>query len=165
MKRVIALVLAAITLLAFVSCTGGKVYDAKEKVFKKDNFEITLTERFKESEAEGFTIAYESKDVVVAALNEKFTLLEGLGDMGIKAYAELVRTQNILKSPSEVTVDGDIASFEHTYKDNDEGVTYKYYSVMIKGEDGFWLVQFVCNTEKYEEHKPYFVEWAKSIKA
>ena len=68
MKKILALVLALVTLLSCVSCFGGKVYEAAPADFSADGMNITLTKAFKKAKIDGYTAAFDSKAVAVFLL-------------------------------------------------------------------------------------------------
>ncbi len=164
MKKILAILLVAITLVSFVGCLDTKVYDAKAKEFTKEGLVITLTEKFVETAVENYTVAFDSKEVAILALKEEFSLAEGFGDNTLEEYADLVRLANdSAQNISDVKDTEGIISFEHEAENKEENKTYRYFSAMYKGKDAFWLVQFACEESKYEEYKPYFIQWAKTV--
>lgn len=162
MKKILAVLLAVITVLSCVAC-GGKVYEADAKEFSSNGMTITLTEAFKESSYEGYTVCYDSSEVAVFVLKESFSLQAGLSELSVKDYADLVYQANAAKSPEAVVQADGLTYMEYTFFNEAENVTYKYFSTMHKGTDAFWLVQFATEEGNYDSYKPYLIEWAKSV--
>ena len=72
---------------------GCQFFSTPDKEFSKAGMSITLTSDFAETEVVTQTATYQSKDSVVMALKEEFTLFEELGissDMTLGEYAELI---------------------------------------------------------------------------
>ena len=70
---------------------------------------------------------------------------------------------NSARNPDEVKTENGLTSMEYKFYNEQEKITYKYFTTMFKGDDSFWLVQFACNENLYEEFKPHFVDWAKTV--
>lgn len=167
MKRTIALLLACLTLFTLASCNllqELKPYEAEDKIFEKAGLTITLTEAFNEGSAEGYTACYESLFATVFVLKEPFDSFEGFEDYTIKDYERLILEANASKNPVSSELEG-MPVMEYAFYNKDVDVDYRYYAVMLKGADAFFMVQFACAEEYYEEFKPHFEEWAKSVEA
>lgn len=167
MKRTIALLLACLTLFTLASCNllqELKPYEAEDKIFEKAGLTITLTEAFNEGSAEGYTACYESLFATVFVLKEPFDSFEGFEDYTIKDYERLILEANASKNPVSSELEG-MPVMEYAFYNEDVDVDYRYYAVMLKGADAFFMVQFACAEEYYEEFKPHFEEWAKSVEA
>jgi hypothetical protein len=96
-------------------------------------------------------------------LKEAFSLQEGLADLTVDEYAALVHQSNSEKSPTEISKENGLTSFEYSFLNTEENKIYRYFTVMYKGSDAFWTVQLACEESAYEEYKPYMIEWAKSV--
>lgn len=175
MKKIIALLVTLLTVLSLSACNmlpalgtylalSQPVYKADEEVFKADGLEITLTEAFTETDMEGFTACYDSSEVAVFVLKEDYASIPQLSDLSLEEYADLVHEANADRSPDAITETDGLTSMEYEFYNEDDSTNYKYFSTMFKGEDAFWLVQFAVDADDYEEYKPYFIEWAKSVK-
>lgn len=159
MKKILCCLLVVSFLFSLTACGG---VSAKE--FTSNGMTITLTSAFKEISVEGYTVCYDSKDVAVFVLKESFSVQEGFGDLSVDDYAKLVHTANASKNPSAVTKEGDLTVMEYDFLNQQENQTYSYYSAMFKGPDAFWLIQFACKEDLYEDKKDTFIEWAKTAK-
>ena len=38
-----------------------------------------------------------------------------------------------------------------------------YFTVFIKNEEAFYIFEFGCENEKYQEYRYNFIDWAKTI--
>lgn len=159
MKKIISLLLVAVILVSMTSCMT-----ASPKDFTCEGMTVTLTNRFKETQYEGYTICYGSPDVMVIVLKESFSLQAGLDQMTLDEYANFVLQANASKSPSEITKHEGFQSMEYDFFNENENKTYSYFSTMFKGPDAFWLVQFACLEQDYEANKDMFLTYANSIK-
>lgn len=162
MKRIIALIISACALLTLFSCSGKKVYEEKEKSFTSNGITIKLTEAFSEISQEGYTAVYDSSEAAVFLLKENFTSFKN-EDMSLEKYAGFVLESNKDKAPTPISVEHGFSSFEYSFKNEETGKTYKYLTALFEGSDAYWCVQFTCESEKYEEYKPYFISWAKTV--
>jgi len=158
MKKILSCMLVVLLLLSFAACGSNSV-----KEFTSNGMTITLTDGFKKTNYEGYTVCYDSKDVAVFVLKESFSLQEGLSDMSVDDYAELVKSANASKKPSAISKKNGLTSMEYKFLNEEENQTYRYYSAMFKGPDAFWLVQFACKEELYDAKKDTFIEWAKTV--
>ena len=134
----------------------------EEKVFSSDGISFTLTDEFRETEIEGYTVAYESPYMAVFAMKEDFSLLEGFGEYTLEEYAELVILATSLGSTEAENVDG-LICFDYDFTNPETNVAYKYYTYVFKTNNAFWAVQFVTVLEDAEEYEAQIFEWAKAI--
>jgi len=152
---ILALVLSACLL-------GACAKEAKDQIFIKDDMYIVLTEKFREDEVSGQTVSYRSNRSVVVLLRDEFSGLEGLDIEATDeaAYAELVIYNNGIESLVE-EVDG-LTTFSYQKKVKDKD--YSYLAVTYKGAQAYYLIQFACETEEFEDLRPLFLKWAKTFK-
>lgn len=178
MKRFLAILILAATLMTMVSCGkenndgqgttdgngGNQVQEPVAKEFKSNGLTITLTEDFVQKKQEGYTVCYDSASVAVLALRESFSLQTGMKDWTLQYYADLVKSSNASHTPTTPKKVGDRMVMEHTFFNPDTNITYHYYTCMYKGSDAFWLVQFACNAKEIDQHKADMVKWADSVR-
>ena len=138
----------------------NKTPDPKD--FSSNGMTITLTDEFVKTDVENYTVAYDSKNVVVFALKEAFTLAEGFQDYTLEQYGNLVLQNNNLSSSKIEDKEG-LIGFEYEFTNPDTKDTYKYFSFVYKSNDAFWLVQFATLTENVDEYSSKIIEWAKTI--
>ncbi len=136
---------------------------AKIKTFSSDGMTITLTDEFKETHSEGYTVVYDSKKVAVFALRENFTLAEGFENISLKKYADSVIQANNYSSAKVKTVDG-LTYFEHDFISPETNDTYNFFTYVYKTDDAFWVVQFATLSKNSEAYASKITEWAKSVK-
>ena len=100
MKKIASLFLCAFLLLTAAGCAShSNPFSAEEKLFSSDGMEITLTKAFRKTSVDGYTVCYDSSKVAVFALKEAFSLAEGLEEMTLDDYRELVLQANESKNP------------------------------------------------------------------
>lgn len=143
---------------------GGLISEspAEPETFTKDGMSITLTDDFRETPAEGFLTAYESKDVAVFVIKEEFSLLEGSEDYSAEDYAQLIIDANGFED-AKVKTYKDLTYFNYDYHNPDTKTTYEYFSYAYKSDDAFWLVQFATPEEYVGDNEPEIMEWADSV--
>ncbi|MBE6631925.1 MAG: hypothetical protein E7623_04410 [Ruminococcaceae bacterium] len=139
---------------------SNKTPDPKD--FSSNGMTITLTDEFVKTDVENYTVAYDSKNVVVFALKEAFTLAEGFQDYTLEQYGNLVLQNNNLSSSKIGDKEG-LIGFEYEFTNPDTKDTYKYFSFVYKSNDAFWLVQFATLTENVDEYSSKIIKWAKTI--
>lgn len=125
--------------------------------------EIQLPTEFRALEGTGYTVCYEASTAAVFGLREGFDLAEGVADLTLAEYADLVRVANSSKSPSEVKEEEGLMLIEYTFFVETQNADYVYLTTMFKTSDAFWMIQFTCQEENYEAYRPHFIEWAKSV--
>ncbi len=132
------------------------------KTFSSKGMAITLTEEFKKTDVEDYTVAYNSKNVVVFALKEEFALADGFQNYTLEQYGNLVLQNNNLSSSKIKNIEG-LTGFEYESTNPNTKNTYKYFSFVYKSKDAFWLVQFATLSENADEYDSEIIEWAKSV--
>lgn len=157
-KKILACILSAASLLLFAGCGTTNVKKAKEKTFSVDGMNITLTKGFTKTDMEGYTACFDSSEIAVFALKESADSTLSLLD-----YAASILEANKSKTPSNIEMLDGVPTIEYTYKSDADNAEYKYLTFMYKAPDAFWAIQFACKTADYEENKPFFVKWAKTV--
>lgn len=138
-------------------------FSAEEKLFSSDGMEITLTKAFRKTSVDGYTVCYDSSKVAVFALKEAFSLAEGLEEMTLDDYRKLVLQANESKNPQRGEDIDSIQTMVYNFYNQEKNTEYRYLSAMYKAGDAFWLVQFACEKDVFDEYQPHFVEAAKSV--
>lgn len=128
------------------------------KTFTKEDFEITLTDSFQETNIDGFYAAYESKSAVVFVIQEDKDIV---GDISLAEYTELVLQANE-RTDAEIHKTDDYTWLEYTDTPGDQELYYM--SVCCEGEDNFWVVSFSTPNTNRDEYQETFLEWADSLK-
>lgn len=163
MKKLLACLLALTALFALVSCNAD-VREAKEKTFSSNGLELTLTEAFKETTSEGYTVCYDSSKVAVFALKENKADFASLGTITLSTYADLVKEVNKAKAPSEILTKDGLTYMTYKFTNSDTDKEYSYLTVMYETDDAFWMVQFATLTEDYAEYESFLFDCAKTVK-
>ncbi len=131
--------------------------------FKVEEMCITLTDEFVKIPMENVDGCFGIGDITVMVLREDFNLVEGLEDLTLAEYGDLVIESNGLEDISELMEYEGIICFDYE-ADNEEGnETYYYFSTVFKSGDAFWTVQFISLAEDADEYLIDFVEWAKTV--
>lgn len=140
-------------LIAFPGATG------EPKQFSYEQMHITLNDYFKESSFSGFNVCYESKDVAVFVRKE--TLQE---DYSLEQYGEMIILTNDKDSSVQLQTDGELYYFEYDFSDSDASDNIKYFAAVFKDGSDYWLIQFACYEDDYQEYRAYFEDWCKSVR-
>lgn len=154
-KRIAAVALALLIAVGICGCSGK----VKEQAFEDSGLTITLTDAFSKVQYDPYTVCYASQGSSVFALKEDF---EAVGDesLTLEEYANAAIKANSLDC--EVTTENGVTYFVFNASLT-EG-DYTYLAAVYKGTDAYWLVQFACSTEQYEEMKPELLKYAQSVK-
>ncbi len=142
-------------------CSCGLTGKAKEKDFSKAGATITLTDAFTEQSLVTQTAYYVSLKSIVTTLKEDFSSFQGTEyeNMTLNQYANLVLTANSLTAA--VAEEDGLLYF--TYEKSTNGKEFKYYATVFKGPDAYWLIQFACEVNDFDDFLPDFQKWAKSV--
>ena len=132
------------------------------KTFSSHGMTVTLTNQFRETELENYTVCYDSADVAVLAIEEKFSIAEGFEDYSLEEYGELVLIANNQTELELQTADG-LTWFTYEATNPETNETFRYYSYVYKADDAFWLVQFTALTKNVDKYQPQIHDWARSV--
>lgn len=165
LKGLLVLIIAIIVGLTIGCSVGFGLFSCvshNAKTFSSNGMTITLTDEFWETNVANYTVAYDSENVAVFALQEPFTLAEGFGEISLEQYADLVIQTNYLDSVEINTVDG-LTYFAYEFTNPETNDVYQYFSYVYKTDDAFWLVQFSTLEENSGIYTEQIKEWAKSV--
>ncbi len=120
--------------------------------FIDDRFALYLPEGFEEKSAAGYTAVFDSEEVAVLVLEEKF---DDIGvELTLEEYITIIRN-NVQGNVSEIYGD-DLPYF--IYENSEYGM--HYLITAYEGEDSFWLVQFCCSEDNFNDYHDRFLAWA-----
>jgi len=152
-----------ILFVLLVGCLlSGCASKVNDKTFEKDDMSIVLTGKFKEDEVAGQTACYKSPDSIVVILKEGFKIIGTYNTEGVDSfrYAELVAESNGFEYDVDVIEGIPTFIYHKTVNEKD----FAYLTASFKGTDAFYLIQFACEADRFEELKPLFIKWAKTFK-
>ena len=165
-----------ITLILVIICTAiGALFGRQlvrlifnrhsttEKTFSSGGLTITLTEDFSEDSYVSKTAAFTSKDVMVIGLREPFALMQGLEDLTVDQYAEMVLKANG-RSVDELQSFNGIPGFEYDWTNEDVKQDYHYRTYTYKADDAFWTIQFIMLKKDAEEYQDKIDTWAATVR-
>ncbi len=165
---IIASIIMAVAIVAGIAI-GFAVFGnrgdvpAVDHVFTVEGMQITLHDQFEEFEANGFHAAYECEDLAILVLKEKFSLMEGFADYTLEDYGKLVRDNNKNVNPSELKTEQNFLYFEYDKVNTGTDDDFHYIVTMYKGNDAFWMIQYVIPAEKAEQTRADVFAWAASV--
>lgn len=131
---------------------------AKPKDFSVDGMTVTLTDKFRSVEEEGFNACYGTDKQVVLVIKEDFSLFEGAADLTKAEYAQLTIDAYSLSETAKVQEKDGLTYFEY------QANTYHYLAVVYKSQDAFWLIQFCSNISDAADFESEFMAMAKTVK-
>ena len=132
-----------------------KVYEPKQ--FDKAGMTITLTEEFREFDAENYTVGYTTNKCAVFALEEAFSLFEDGESLTLRNYGQMILDNNGMNGTTKLVEENGLLYFEYQVE------TYHYMACLYKADDAFWMVQFSCDVDNINAFKPIFAQWAKTV--
>ena len=165
-KKGWGVLIVAILIGAVVGFLIPKLINAKKasepKTFTSHGMSITLTEEFEESARMGYTFSYEGDYVICVGLREAFDLYEGLEDISLQEYGELVLEANELTDNELKEKDG-LTYFDYDNYDPESKLSYRYFCYLMKCDDAFWMIQFSTLESKVDEYEDDILKWVKSV--
>lgn len=132
----------------------------EEKVFTKGNVSITLNEDFKEEFNNSFDAVYNSGEIAVFVLEEKFDDDEAFEAMTLDEYCNAVIEANG-KNTEPKHKDG-LTYYEYDWV-SDQNYKFRYLAFVFKADDGFYLVQFGVQENMYSVYEDDIFAYAKSV--
>lgn len=146
---------------------GGAVADASAvpQTFRTEGLTITLSSKFSQLDMEGYAACYGAHDAAVFITREPFSMAEGAEKLTLEEYGALVLQNNARAfgvTPRLQQTDG-LIWFDYDYKNPENGKNMNYFTVVYKGPDAFWMVQFVTETRKAEQYRAEFETYASSV--
>ena len=136
--------------------------DPVPEAYTIEEMQITLTDKFDETEVDGYTSVLYDDDVAVFIIKEEFELFEDFDFYTLNEYGNLVLEVNGFDSTVELQTYDGLTYFEYEAQ-NDTDETYSYFVVLHKGADAFWMTEFAVLAENADEYRTTFIEWAKSV--
>ena len=132
---------------------------AEPKSFEVDGMTITMIDAMKSEEIEEYDAVFFSNRASVFVLKEAFDLEPDFKKFTLMEYGELMEEANELDV--DWKTENGLTYCEYTAK---EGLdTYHYFTVIYKGPDAFWTVQFIAEKADIDTYRPLFINWAKSV--
>ena len=162
-KRGIIILVAAVVVGFIIGFLISYFERPDPKTFTLDiGAQITLTDEFEIDEEDEDYVSLASYDTLVSFYRFDFedTLLPGFADQDEKEFGEF--WMGILEMDDvEVKSHGENWYFE--YKETSEGDELYFLNVMLKGEDAFWVVEFICFADEKGEWIDEFWKWTDSV--
>lgn len=162
-KRIGWIILACAVAVGFLIGFFGSNTPAPEaKTFTKENFSITLTDRFTEdTEQKDYFASYYNNTSAVFVVRETVEQYPDLKDYTLEDYAKLVVDVNSIEQ--QLNREDDFYYFEHVWLDDETGTVYHYTTYIFKSEGAFWMVTFAAPNDNYDDLKDSEAEWAESV--
>jgi len=161
------IILAVSLVVGFMLGVLGALLENSSKhdprTFYADGIQITLTEAFSEVDMEGFHVCYGSADQAVFVTREGFDTAEGMVDLTVEEYGQMVLDSNGFDDSFELMKIDGLTFFDYVTT-NEDNKDWYYLTSIYKDIDAFWLVQFTCLEEKADEEMiNRFIRWADSV--
>ena len=163
MKRTLYIICIVSILLSFSSCLENKkCYEGAEQVIEVEELKITLTDEFFDTSdlAEDFLACYGAADVSVFFLKETFEEIGANDKVTVGQYINFLRENFEAEEMTSAINEGGVVYFTYVGKGE---VNYKYFVAAFKSDGAFWSIQFACEESAYDEYKPYFLKWSRTV--
>lgn len=141
----------------------GDFQPAQLETYEVQGVRITLPDEFEKQAVAGYTACYSTADTAVFLLREDFSLMEGFADLSLEEYGAMVLSNNGFDQTVTLRQEEGLTVFDYEYTNPDSGDTFFYYTVITKGPDAFWMIQFSAPAKNAQEKIPTFQQWAKAV--
>ena len=133
---------------------------AEPETFSEEGFSITLTNKFEESEEEGFFLCYDSRDVAV--MIEKVAMAD-VDYPSMKAFAEAYAASDpdLYTTTKEVTKYGKLMWYEYETKIG--FTTYHYAAYFYENQGYYYLFTFGAEQDDFAQYSDEIDTWASSV--
>lgn len=134
----------------------------RPKDFISDDFQITLTTRFTEDYEDGIYY-FGAGDCTVAVFMYNYNEFAQITDMTEQEFLNFLKNYGKFAASSQIKEESGMKVVEEEAESVDGNIR-KFLSVFIKGDEKFYIFEFVCDPDDYSEYRAQFIEWANSIK-
>ena len=152
-----AILLVIFVAFAFASCAA---YKGKDKTFTHGNVEITATDRFTMTPIDdrSFTLLAPLSGTVI---NITYVGQHGYNSLEDYIDAFIDELDYQVLGGSYQKVDG---NYVIEFATNEDGTSICLYEVLLIDDLGnVWIASFGCEKDSYEEYRPHFEKWSKTI--
>ncbi len=161
-KGVITTVIAVIIGVALGLVMNFDTLFEKPKEFVADDFEITLTTAFSDKYEDGIHY-FVSGDCTVAVFMYNYNEYAQITDMTEQEFLNYLKNYGKFAASSQIKEESGMKVVESKAESVDGNIR-KIFFVFIKGDETFYIFEFVCEPDDYSEYRAQFIEWAKTIK-
>ena len=138
----------------------------KEKVFSIKNFSITLTEDFGDFEDIDFQedeIGCVANGIEFYVRPEYFEADSKESKMTAMEFVESIAVG--FEGNVKISENNGVPLVEYKYKGEDDDIVKDYKVFCYKGEECFWMVNFMIESHYTQFYKPYIFECVETIEA
>lgn len=135
--------------------------DAKE--FSTPKFSITLTEDFEIFEDASIEIGCVSDGIEVFVFGDTFE--DGSKESQMNATEYVKGLAEGSEGNIKIGEHNGVPYVEYMYQGENDEVVKNYKVFCYKGEECFWMVHFITESNYSSVYKPYIFEWIKTIEA
>ena len=158
-KGVLIFIAALAAGLLVGNLVSGALLDAEPspKIFRQEDFQITLTNRFQETEVDGCFVAYDSNIAAVFVVREEKELFEGYT---LSDYTDLIIEVNGHQDQQKHTSEKGMW-FEYT--SSEDGQDAYYLAGCFESQEAFWIVTIALRAEDRSEYSDNIRQMMDSI--
>jgi len=147
------------TVLGLMSCS---FFGDEPQEFSGTGITITLNDSFQETDTMFVPFYVESFDYIFTGERESKDLFVGSEINSLEAYANAVLEYS--DSDGEEVQESDNGNYVYSYYtstvDEEE---FGYMLVCMESDDYYYLMNFACYEDKFEDSKDKFFDWADTI--
>lgn len=162
---IIASIVTVLTIVISVVCfyLANKMLNT-EKTFDMEDYRITLTEKFRESDAPTDTDwLLDGLDICVMGSHESRNDLEMVG-IEIESLDEYITLWIEANAESNISGPYEYNGLQYAeYADTVAGTQFSYMAVFYESSDSYHVITFWCVTEDYPDEKLQFLTWAQTV--
>ena len=159
MKKIAMLLAMCLLLSLCAGCAGGKSDMTGAMASKNYTFDcgasIDAPTDMKETEAEGYTAALDSRKVAMLLLEEAKPDGYTLGD-----YLYLLNMANTNRMDFAQDAYGNTAA---SYVAQSNGDDWFYYVTVVESPTSFWMCQFTCKDSDRAKYEDSFAKWSATL--
>lgn len=165
----VLIIIASIVTVLTIAITAVCFYLANkmlntEKTFDMDDYSITLTEKFRETDAPADADwLLDGLDICAMGSHESRNDLKNVG-IEVKSLDEYITLWIDANAESNISGPYEYNGLQYAeYSDTAAGTQFSYMAVFYESSDTYYVITFWGAKEDYPDEKPLFLTWAQTV--
>ena len=154
MKRLLVLLAILLVITGFAGC------NKKEKEYTDGTIVLKLTNDFDEQSDDDYDYVLQSSDVLVLCSHADKQFLEenSVSDISLDEFT------SFFSDGETLLLDRKFNGYNvFSYEAEVESTKYYYLIGVYETNDGFWLVNFICDAANTSKYEAKFLDWAGKV--
>ena len=154
MKKLLVLLAILLVITGFAGC------NKKEKEYTDGTIVLKLTDDFEEQQDDEYDYSLQSGEVLILCshADKKFLEENSVSDITLDEFTRFFSEGETL------LLDRKFKGYNvFSYEAAVSNTTYYYLIGVYETNDGFWLVNFVCDTSDTKKYEAKFLDWAGQV--